>query len=252
MLKKTLPLLVSLVFAGPALAAEPLSVAVAANLQYTFDDLAAAFQRETGIAVKPSYSSSGKFVAQIQNGAPYDFFLSADRDFPEKLAELGLTATPPKVYAYGTLVLWTLKPDLNLNNWQQALAGPQVAKIAVANPRTAPYGRETMKVLGKLGLDSKLESKLVFGESISQTNQYIYSRAADAGFTAKSVVVSPEMKGKGHYVELARDSYQPIAQAMVVTRRGGVENGVAARKLYDFMSSATARDILSKNGYLLP
>lgn len=231
--------------------ADTLTVAVAANMQYAFDDLQAAFTKDTGHEIKPVYNSSGKFTAQILNGAPFDVFLSADMEYPEKLHKEGFAAAAPKVYAYGALVLWTMK-DIDLGNWQSALASPAVGKISVANPKTAPYGRETMKALAHFKLDEALKPKFVFGESISQTNQYIHSRSADAGFTAKSVVVSPEMKGQGKWIDLPRDSYQPIAQGIVVLKHGQQNNAKAAQQFLDFVLSARSRAILERYGYLLP
>jgi molybdate transport system substrate-binding protein len=237
---------------APRLAgAETLTVAVAANLQYVFDDLRANFRSSTGHELKPVFNSSGKFVAQIMNGAPFDVFLSADMEFPEKLHQQGFTAGPARAYAYGALVLWTMR-DLDMKNWQSALLGPAFKRIAIANPATAPYGRETIKALRHLKLDAALKDKLVFGESIAQTNQYIHSRAADAGFTAKSVVVSPAMKGQGSWVELPQGSYQPIAQGAVILRHGKQENPRVAQQFYDYLFSADARAIFQRYGYLLP
>lgn len=240
-----------LLLLSPSAFAGTLTVAVAANVQYAFDDLQAEFRKETGHQLKPVYSSSGKLTAQIMNGAPFDVFLSADMEYPEKLHQEGFTAAAPKPYAYGLLVLWTLK-GLDLGNWQQILASRAVGKIAVANPKTAPYGRETMKALARFKLDEALKPKMVFGESISQTNQYIHSRASDAGFTAKSVVVSPEMRGQGKWVELPRDSYEPIAQGIAVLKHGQKTSPQLAQQFHDFVLSAKARVILERYGYLLP
>lgn len=242
------PLLLALCSAA---AADTLTVAVAANVQYAFDDIQEAFKKETGHDLKPVYNSSGKFTAQILNGAPFDVFLSADMEYPEKLHKEGHAAASPKVYAYGTLVLWTMK-DIDLVNWRNALASPAVAKIAVANPKTAPYGRETMKALAHYKLDESLAKKFVFGESISQTNQYIHSRAADAGFTAKSVVVSPEMQGQGKWIDLPKESYQPIAQGIVILKHGQQNNPTLARQFHDFVLAAKSRAILERYGYQLP
>ncbi|HYC42311.1 MAG TPA: molybdate ABC transporter substrate-binding protein [Noviherbaspirillum sp.] len=231
--------------------ADTLTVAVAANVQYAFDDILTEFRKETGHELKAVYNSSGKFTAQIMNGAPFDVFLSADMEYPERLHKEGYAAAAPKIYAYGTLVLWTMKA-LDLANWRTVLAGRSVAKIAVANPKTAPYGRETMKALAHGKLDEALAPKFVFGESISQTNQYIHSRAADAGFTAKSVVVSPEMKGQGKWIDLPKESYQPIAQGIVVLKHGARNNPKLAQQFHDFVLSAKSRAILERYGYLLP
>lgn len=227
--------------------ADTLTVAVAANVQYAFDDLQAAFKKETGHDLKPTYNSSGKFTWQIMNGAPFDVFLSADMAFPEKLYKEGFATTVPKPYAYGTLVLWTMK-DIDLANWKDVLRSASIDKIALANPKTAPYGRETIKVLAHY----KLESKLVFGESIAQTNQYIHSKATDVGFTAKSVVISPEMKGQGKWIDVPREAYQPIAQGAVILRHGQMNNPKAAQLFYNFLHGGKARAIFERYGYILP
>lgn len=236
---------------APAARADLLTVAVAANVQYAFDDLQAAFRKESGHDIKPVYNSSGKIASQALNGAPFDVFLSADMEYPQKLHDAGYTAAAPQVYAYGALVLWTMR-DLDLAHWQTTLAAATVKKIAVANPKTAPYGRETMNALAQLKLDGVLKPKLVFGESVSQTNQYIHSMVADAGFTAKSVVVSPEMRGQGKWVELPKGSYAPVAQGIVVLRHGQRTKPQLAQRFHDFMLSAPARAILARYGYLLP
>lgn len=231
--------------------ADTLTVAVAANVQYTFDELHAEFKRETGHDLKPVFNSSGRFAAQIMNGAPFDVFLSADMEYPEKLYKEGFADAAPRVYAYGALVLWTMS-DLDLKNWQGTLASPAVKKIAVANPKTAPYGRETVRALDRLKLRDALSPKLVYAESIAQANQYIHSRAADAGFTAKSVVVSPEMKGQGTWVELPKGSYQPIAQGAVVLKHGQQTRPKLAQQFHDFLYAEKARAIFARHGYLLP
>lgn len=240
-----------LMWVCPPVFADTLSVAVAANLQYTFDELRAGFKAETGHDLRATYNSSGKLTAQIMNGAPFDAFLSADMAYPERLYKEGFAVAAPKPYAYGTLVLWTMKP-VALSAWQMLLSSAAIDKIALANPQTAPYGREAMKVLTYYKLDTALKTKLVFGESISQTNQYIHSRAADIGFTAKSVVVSPALKGQGKWIELPKDSYTPIAQGAVILRHGQQNNPDLARQFHDFLYSPKARAIYERNGYLLP
>ncbi|HEV2609878.1 MAG TPA: molybdate ABC transporter substrate-binding protein [Noviherbaspirillum sp.] len=247
-MKTYLPL-IALMFPFAAGAAT-LTVAVAANVQYAFDDISAAFKKETGHDIRPIYNSSGKFFAQIVNGAPFDVFLSADMEFPERLHSEG-HSDAPKIYAYGALVLWTMK-DIDLTDCQATLRSDAVRKIAVANPKVAPYGRETMKALAGFRLDDALKPKLVFGESISQTNQYIHSGAAYAGFTAKSVVVSPEMRGQGKWIDLPRTSYQPIAQGAVVLAHGRKNNPALSKQFHDFLLGPASRSILERYGYQLP
>ncbi len=235
---------------APAGAAE-LRVAVAANVQYAFDDLRAAFKKETGHDAVPAYGSSGKFTAQIMNGAPFDVFMSADMAYPERLYREGHATHAPKPYAYGALVLWTLK-EFDLTDWQAVLAAPSVKRIAVANPKTAPYGRESINVLTHYQLKDKLQSKLVFGESIAQTNQYIHTQAADVGFTSKAAVLAPQASGQGKWIDLPRNAYQPIAQGAVVLRYGQQNNPQLARQFHAFLYSESARRIFGRYGYLLP
>jgi molybdate transport system substrate-binding protein len=247
--KCLVPLLCALV-AAPVSAAT-VRVAVAANVQFAFDALRTEFRKQSGHEIEASVSSSGKLTTQIMHGAPFDVFMSADMEYPEKLHAAGFAAAAPRPYAYGALVLWTMK-DLDLANWQSALSGPGVLKIALANPQTAPYGRETIRALEALRLHDKLKSRLVYGESIAQTNQYIHSRVADAGFTAKAVVLSPEMQRQGKWIDLPRDAYQPIAQGAVLLRDGAKNNAEASQAFYAFLFSDTARRIFARYGYLLP
>jgi molybdate transport system substrate-binding protein len=229
-------------------AADTLSVAVASNMQYVFGEIKAEFKKETGHEVLAVYNSSGKFVTQIMNGAPFDVFLSADMHYPQYLYLQGFASAAPKIYAYGSLVLWSMK-NLDLNHWQALLTNDSVRKIALANPKTAPYGREAMRVLTYLKLDRKVQTKLVFGESISQTNQYIYSGVVELGFTAKSVVVSPEMKGRGKWIDLPPASYQAIAQGAVILKHGKEYKSTLAQQFFDFLYSDKARTILERNGF---
>lgn len=235
-----------------AYAAETLTVAVAANVKFVFDELQAEFTKASGIEVKGIFASSGKINAQIKSGAPYDVFMSADMEFPEALHKDGLAVAAPKVYAKGVLVLWTLHPALDLKQGMRVLRDPQVKKVAIANPKLAPYGREAIRALEHAGLKNEAEPKLIYGESISQVNQYVDTRATEIGITAKSVVLAPQMLGRGTWVEVPRDSYQAIEQGMVILKHGQQSNAEASRKFYDFMASAKARAILQKFGYTLP
>jgi len=231
--------------------AESLTVAVAANVKYAFEDLSAEFTRRTGIEVKPVISSSGKLTAQIKSGAPYDVFLSADMKYPGMLFKEGLAVSAPKIYAQGALVLWTTK-DADLSRGVAGMADGGVQKVAIANPKLAPYGRETIKALDHYQVRAAVEPKLVYGESISQVNQYIDTQSVDVGFTSKSVVLSPVLQGKGKWVEVPKESYDPIAQGVVILRHGQSENGEAARKFYGFLFTPAAQGIFDKYGYTLP
>lgn len=231
--------------------AEPLTVAIAANLKYVFDDLAAEFKKETGIETQSVLNSSGKIAAQIRNGAPFDVFMSADMGFPEGLYKDGYATTIPKVYAYGTLVLWTQK-NVDLSRGVAGLADASVGKVAIANPKVAPFGQQAIKALEYYKVRAAVGPKLVYGESITQVSQYVDTEAADVGFSAKSIVVAPETAGKGKWVDVPVGSYQPIAQGVVILKHGSETNGEAARKFYEFIQSVMARAIFAKNGYKLP
>jgi len=223
-----------------------LTIAAAANMQFAMEEMEAAFTEATGIPCELVISSSGKLTAQIREGAPFDVLISADMKYPEELYRMGLTATAPEIYGYGKLVLWTLQeyPELDI----QTLQSDQVRHVALANPSTAPYGRAAVEVLEHYGLYEQVEDKLVFGESIAQTNQFILSRAAEIGFTALSVVRASELSGPGRWVELDSAAYQPIAQGVVVIGKSGEANDDAIA-FRDFLFSEEGRKILTKFGY---
>ncbi len=224
----------------------PITIAVAANMQFAMRALIHNFTKETGIQCNLVISSSGKLTAQIKQGAPYDLFVSADMKYPTTLYKDGLAVQKPKIYAYGKLVLWTMnkliKPSLGI------LKTSVVKHIACANPKTAPYGVATIQVFIHNGIYNSIKNKLVYGESISQTNQFITSKSAQIGCTAKSVVLSPEMKGKGHWVELNPSTYTPIAQGVVIIKQDKVEESTA-RKFYNFLFTPEAKKILKSFGY---
>ncbi|ADR33818.1 molybdenum ABC transporter, periplasmic molybdate-binding protein [Sulfuricurvum kujiense DSM 16994] len=242
--------LASLAFAS-AIAAQTITVAAAANMKYAVNDIAKAFSQESGIGVKIITGASGKLTQQIMSGAPYDAFLSADVEFPGKLVQGGYTTTPAQVYAYGTLVLWS-DTGVDLSKGVTVVANPAVKKIAIANPKTAPYGIEAMNTMRFYKVADAVTSKIVTAESISQVGSYVTTKAVDVGFMAKSIVLSPEMKNVGKWVEVDPKSYNTIDQAMVGLKNGSPENQIAAKKFLRFMSSAKAQSILKESGYGLP
>jgi molybdate transport system substrate-binding protein len=251
-MKKLILVLLALILAAPlSVYAREITVAGAANVQFTLDDLKAEFTRETGIDVKTVIGSSGKLTSQAENGAPFDVFLSADMKYPDKLYKEGFALRSPKVYVYGTLVLWTMK-NMDLSQGVNAVNDAGVRKIALANPEQAPYGREAVNALKYYKLYDQLKRKLVLGESISQANQFITTGAADIGFTAESVVLSPNMQGKGKWIEVDSQSYKPIAQGAVVLRYAEKDDAKEAHEFYDFLFSAPAQEIFKKYGYKLP
>ena len=236
----------------PLRAAEHVTVAAAANLVYVLEPLNAAFAKVMPESeVRCEVGASGSLVAQIENGAPYDVFLSADTDYPRKLVKAGAAeAESVEVFARGRLVLWTLRPALDLSGVGAAVSSAAVKKLAIANPETAPYGRAAKEALEHLGLTALTAPKLVFGENISQAAQYVSSGNADAGFVALSLVLSPKLKDKGRWIEVPSALYAPILQAAVLTKQGGPN--AAARKYLEFLSGAEAQGILARYGYGAP
>ena len=243
-------ILTSLAFAS-ALVAQTITVAAAANLKYAITDIAKEFSKESGIDVKIITGASGKLTQQIMSGAPYDAFLSADVEYPAKLAQGGYTTTPAQVYAYGTLILWS-DTGADLSKGVAVVADPSVKKIAVANPKTAPYGIEAMNAMKYYKVVDAATPKIITAESISQVGSYVTTKAVDVGFMAKSIVLSPEMKNVGKWVEVDDKAYNTIDQAMVGLKNGSPENQIAAKKFLRYMSSPKAIAILKASGYGLP
>lgn len=232
-------------------AQEKLTIAVAANMQYTMEALKAEFNKTNKTEISVVLGASGKLTQQIMQSAPFDIFISADTAFPKKLSDSNFTAVPPKVYARGLLVLWSAKPNVQPAADFKLLLSDDIQHIAIANPKTAPYGTAAEFILKKYNLYDKVSSKLVTGESITQTSQFIATQAADIGFTAKSIVISDEMKDKGKWVELNHNDYPPIKQAAVLLKYGQQNHAAEAKKFYDFLYSKQAKEIYKKFGYIV-
>lgn len=259
LLALTLLLLLTLrplaVAATSTAARETLSVAAAANLIYALDALHAEFKRiAPDIALTSTTGASGNLFAQIKHGAPFDVFLSADTDYPQRAVADGLAdAATLRTFARGRLVLWTTRPNLDLTDLTAALKNPALRKLALAQPKTAPYGRAAQAVLEKLNLWSAAQSKLVFGESISQTAQFVETGNADAGFVALSLVHSPRLANKGRWQEIPPELYAtvtPLDHAVVLTTRGAKNR--AAKRYLDFLATEPAKKILRDFGYATP
>jgi molybdate transport system substrate-binding protein len=228
-----------------------ITVAVAANMQYAMEALKAEFNKTDKTGISIVLGASGKLTQQIMQNAPFDIFISADTSFPEKLMQNNLAAEPPKVYAQGILVLWSAKPGIQPAADLKLLLNENIQHIAIANPKTAPYGAAAEFIIKKYGLYDKIASKLVTGESITQASQFIATQAADIGFTAKSIVISAEMKGKGKWIELNHSDYPPIKQAAVLLKYGSENHPAAAKKFYDFLFSKQAKAIYKNFGYIV-
>lgn len=247
MIKKTLFFLL-LAWSSSSLA-QTLRVAVAANAQFVMEPLREAFQKQSGVQIESIVSSSGKLTTQIQQGAPFDVFLSADMEYPNALHHQGLTKSQPLVYAYGSLVLWT-RSELPLSADLRVLQNPLVRHIALANPETAPYGAAAVSLLKYRKMLASIQSRLVYGESIAQVNQYVLSGAAEVGITAKSVVLDPALKEQGHWIDLPPPGYSPIAQGVVVLKR--TDQPKAAQQFIQFLRTSVARRLLQQYGYRTP
>jgi molybdate transport system substrate-binding protein len=200
--------------------AQELAVAAASDLQVVFPQVAARFERETGHAVRLTFGSSGNFLTQIQNGAPFDLFFSADIDYPRRLQAAGL-AEPGTLaqYAVGRLVVWARNDSgVDVRLGLNALDSPRVRTIAIANPEHAPYGRAAVAALQHEHLYDRVKAKLVLGENISQAAQFAQSGNAEAGILALSLARAPALTSTGSYSEIPSSFYPPIDQAAVVIR----------------------------------
>jgi molybdate transport system substrate-binding protein len=232
-------------------AADTVSIAGAANLVYALDGLNAEFKRASpATSVTTTTGASGTLYAQIKHGAPFDVFLSADVEYPRQVAaeKLGVPETLT-IFASGRLVAWTLRTDLDLDDLPSAVRSATVARIAIAQPRTAPYGRAAQSTLERMNLWSEAQRKLVVGESISQTAQFVETGNAELGFVALSIVKSPLLAKKGRWVEIPPEVYAPVSldHAAVLTNRGAANP--AAKRYLAFLSSDRAKIILRNFGY---
>jgi len=237
----------------PRARAEEITVAAAADLNFALKDLAGRFTKATGTQVNIAFGASGNLFSQIQNGAPFEVFFSADADYPTKLAAAGLVdAASVRTYAVGRLVLWVPKSSpLNPQELKtDLLTKPEVQRIAIANPQHAPYGRAAMAALEHFGLKDKVASKLVMGENISQAAQFVQSGNAQTGLIALSLALSPAMKDEGRYWELPADSYPELKQVAAVLAAS--KHKAAAQAFLNYVTSPGARAILQQYGFRTP
>jgi len=228
------------------------TVAAASDLTYAMNEIAANFEKATGCTVRLSTGSSGNFLTQIENGAPFDVFFSADIAYPKKLETEGL-AEPGGTYLYavGKIVLWTRKDSrVDVGKGFSGLRDPAVQKIAIANPEHAPYGRAEEEALRKSGVYDAVKARLVLGENISQAAEFVESGNADAGILALSLVVSPAMKDKGRAWRIPENLYTPIQQGAVVIRTA--PNIQGARQFLDYIKMPETAALLKRFGFVLP
>jgi molybdate transport system substrate-binding protein len=214
--------------------------------------IAARFEQESGHKVLASFGSTGKFYAQIQNGAPFDLFYSADADYPQRLIEAGhADGATLTLYATGRLVLWARKSaGIDVRRGLAILADARVRRLAIANPAHAPYGRAAVAALRAAQLYDALKAKLVLGENISQTAQLADSGNADVAIIALSLALGPALRASGEYQEIPASTYPPIEQAAVVTRAS--KNKTAASRFLAFIKQRDVQQLLQRSGFAPP
>lgn len=226
-------------------------VAAASDLQFALAELAVTFQKETGVSVDLNLGSSGNFARQIRQGLPADLFMSADESFVASLADAGLTQDGGVLYALGRIALFAshgspLALDARLEGLRQGWS--RLSKFAIANPEHAPYGRAARQALEKLGMWEMVQPRLVLAENVSQAAQFVATGAAQAGITALSLVLAPQVARQGRHVVLPDDLHAPLRQRMVLLKsaRG------TARSFYDYLQSPPARAVLQRYGFSQP
>ena len=231
--------------------AEEVRVAVAANFLTTLNEIITNFQTDTGHTVVVSSGSSGKLYAQIQNGAPFELFFSADVKRPQLLEEEGLAVKGSRfVYSVGRLTLWS--PDSNVVNGdgQAVLSKASFEHLAIANPKTAPYGMAAEQTLKKLGLWESLKDRMVQGENIGQTFQFVFSKNAQLGFVALSQVLDPKINGSGSRWDVPASFHDPLEQEVVLLMTG--QNHSGAKAFLEYVKGEKSRAIIERFGYGLP
>ena len=230
-----------------------LAIAAAADLRFALDDLVKDFEKKyPATKIYVSYGSSGNFFAQFQNGAPFDLFFSADIEYPRKLAEKGLGADDVFLYAIGSIVVWVPKdsPVAVDKLGIKALLEPSIRKIAVANPEHAPYGRAAVAALEVLNVYDQVASRLVYGENIAQTAQFVQSGAADVGILALSLAVAPQMRDAGRFWQVPLDAYPRMEQGGIILK--AAKNLEVARAFRNFVLGDHGREVLKNYGFFLP
>lgn len=249
MKKIILYLLVTLALSTPVLA-EKITVFAASDLRFALDEVKKEFlELYPKEEVEMIYGSSGKGMHQIENGAPYHIYFSANMAFVEKLYKQGDITTKPKLYAIGRVVIWSknknFEPELGFEN----LNGSWVNKIAIANPAHAPYGEKAKQSLESMGMYETLKAKLVLGENISQTAGFIASEAADIGIIALSLALAPTIADTqfGRYHLIDSKLHEPLVQGYGITKAGGAI--ALSQKFYDFMQTQKADAIMKKYGF---
>lgn len=236
------------VFFPRLVSAEEVRIAVATNFLSTLKELGHNFENETDHVLVISSGSTGKLYAQIRHGAPFEVFLSADASRPQLLEEEGMAVPGSRfTYAVGKLTLWSPDPKLLHEDGQAVLARGSFKRLAIANPKTAPYGAAAKHALESLGLWPRLKGRIVQGENIGQTLQFVVSRNAQLGFVALSQIIGPPLKGTGSRWDVPEHLYEPILQQAVLLVRGQSKRGATA--FLEFLKSPAAQNMIKRAGY---
>lgn len=234
----------------PAAHAERITIAAAADLKFAMDEIISGFNKEhPGHGVHVTYGSSGKFHTQIRQGAPFDLFFSADISYPRELAKMGMAASEVRPYAFGRIVIWSNSMDASKMTLA-SLGDPRITRIAVANPRHAPYGKRTEEALKASGLWDKAHSKLVFGENIAHAAQFVQTGNAQVGIIALSLALNPELARQGGYYLIPDNLHSPLEQGYIITRAGAGKP--LAGRFAEYMGSKKARAVMTRHGFVLP
>ena len=230
--------------------AEKITVAAAADLKFAMDEIVTSFKKTNpNEEIDVIYGSSGKFHTQIQQGAPYDLYFSADIAFPRELARKGFAASEVMPYALGRIVLWSAGMDASKMTLA-SLTDPKIVRIAIANPKHAPYGKRAEEALRASGLWEKLEPKLVYGENITHTAQFVQTGNAQVGIIALALAINPELANKGGYWLIPDNLHEPLEQGFIITKPAA--GNALARRFADYMGSQPARAVMTKYGFVLP
>ncbi|MEO6409102.1 MAG: molybdate ABC transporter substrate-binding protein [Burkholderiaceae bacterium] len=243
-----------LLLCAGAFAARPVpNVAAASDLKFALDEILDGFRQRTGKTLNVSYGSSGNFVRQIAQDAPFELFMSADEDFVFQLADRRMTLDRGSPYATGRIVLFVprgspIQADPELADLRRALADGRASRFAIANPAHAPYGRAAMQALQAVGLWSAIQPKLVLAENVSQAAQFAASGSAQGGIFALSLALAPAFSKAGSYALIPERLHQPLRQRMVLTRQAGA----TAREFYAFLQEPAARAVFKRYGFVLP
>ncbi|MFZ3206929.1 MAG: molybdate ABC transporter substrate-binding protein [Pseudomonas sp.] len=240
----------ALLFSLPA-HAEKITIAAASDLKFALDDVVVAYrQAHQGDEIEVIYGSSGKFHTQVQQGAPYDLFFSADIAFPRQLAEAGFAGSPVVPYAFGRIVLWSATLDASALRLEDLAKDARIRHVAIANPKHAPYGMRAVEALQATQQYQAVEPKLVYGENIAHTAQFVETGNAQVGIIALALALNPELAAKGGYWLIPQELHEPLEQGFIVTKRA--ENKQLAHDFAAYMSSPAARAVMTRYGFVLP